>query len=265
MAVECLSPAAAVDSPEGPVLPPAAAVDSPEHPVLPPAAAVDFPERPVLPHAAAVDSPELPVVPPAAAVDSPERPVQPAPPAAIDLPVHPAAPTVTPSPRTTKKLALYDTFMRNIKGMKKSARCQLLTKITMVEEVKQVRGASLLDTVTIKKKKHQKIQLTEFLYVLHMQYNNAAGPEHRVGFSYFCGPVLPNNTNVCLCMRHQNISLRMKPLHGLGLPALPDMFICDVTIENFHAATGLPPVVTYLQWRCVDVPYGQGLSTVINL
>ena len=39
------------------------------------------------------------------------------------------------------------------------------------------------DTVTIKKKKHQKIQLTEFLYVLHTQYNEAACPEHRVGFS----------------------------------------------------------------------------------
>ena len=314
-----LPPPAAVDSPERPVLPPPAAVDSPERPVLPPPAAVDSPERPVLPPPAAVDSPERPVLPPPAAVDSPERPVLP-PPAAVDSPVRPAAPTVTPSPRTIKKLALYDTFMRNIKGMKKSARRQLLTQITTVEEVKQVRGASLLardleldrrsllsppakktkrqetydeagvlvlaflkkaehsitlpgkkDTVTIKKKKHQKIQLTEFLYVLHKQYNEAARPEHRVGFSYFCGvrranryvlPVQCNNTNVCLCMRHQNFALRMKPLHGLGLPALPDMFIRDVTVENFReAATGLPPVVTYLQWRRVEVPYGQGQST----
>ena len=115
-----------------------------ERPVPPPAAAVDSPERPVLPHAAAVDSPERPVLPHAAAVDSPERPVQPSAPAAVDSPVRPAALTVTPSPHTTKKLALYDTFMRSIKGMKKSACRQLLTKITTVEEVKQVRGASLL-------------------------------------------------------------------------------------------------------------------------
>ena len=62
------------------------------------------------------------------------------------------------------------------------------------------------DTVTIRKVKHQRVQLTEYLHILHKKYNSEF-PSEKVGFTYFSAvrrqhkyilPVKCNNTNVCL-------------------------------------------------------------------
>jgi hypothetical protein len=120
------------------------------------------------------------------------------------------------------------------------------------------------DTITLKGVKHQRIQLTEFLDILHKQYN-AEFPMQKVGLTFFSGVrrehryislVKCNNVNVCLCLRHQNFALMMQPLKGMGLPQLPDTFVkeCDADVIS-QKLSELPDVIFFQRWKNVDQKY----------
>lgn len=123
------------------------------------------------------------------------------------------------------------------------------------------------DTVTIKKVKHQKIQLTEFLDVLHQKFN-LEYPAEAVSMSFFASvrrsapyilPVSCRNTTVCLCEKHQNFALMLKPLRSINIPSMPDTLIREWTPAEVELRTSEMPdsqIVKYQQWRRIDVPYG---------
>ena len=119
------------------------------------------------------------------------------------------------------------------------------------------------DTVTIKKKKLQKYVLIEFLHVLHTKFNKEF-PEHAVSLDFFrkvrrqahyIKVVACNNTEVCLCMRHQNFTLKLRALRGLGLPLLPDSFVRLGDEEINEKLNNCPELVSYQHWKRKDVTF----------
>ena len=124
------------------------------------------------------------------------------------------------------------------------------------------------DTVTIKKKKHQKVILREFLHILHRLYN-AENPEKLVSIYFFCKvrreeryikPLKYMDTNQCLCVRHQNYVLKLRAVRISNLPVVPDTLIRNYTVETLREkleSAELPEQIVYKNWQWVDLPYGQ--------
>ena len=121
------------------------------------------------------------------------------------------------------------------------------------------------DTVTMSKVKHQKVILTEFTDTLHALFKEEY-PTLTCGRTTFndvrrrhkyIKTVKFNNTRVCLCLKHQNFTLRLRAV-GMWY-VLPDELVRNTTAEDFAAdlrAKDLPPTITVETWQRVDVPYG---------
>lgn len=228
---------------------------------------------------------------------------------------------ISPSASSTK-LALYHKFVDNLRSLPKTERKSILNKLTSEDQLKKVRGASVLahdlkmdrrhlvsgnpsrmtarqkfykiaeteiveflkrpensitlpgkkDVITIKKKKHQKIQLVEFLHILHQKYNEQF-PTKMVSFAYFAKvrqmhqyilPVACHNPKVCLCVKHQNFTLKLKCVRGLGLPQLPDGLVQNWRkdqVQETLEREEVPASFKYQIWKRVDVHYGDNQVT----
>ena len=133
------------------------------------------------------------------------------------------------------------------------------------------------DTVTVKKKNKQKGVLTQFTAPLHKAYNQQ-NPEQQCSISFFRSvrrqsrfiKPLDYGTNLlCLCLKHQNYTLKLRALASTGIPVVPDTLVKQMDLkalmEKLSAAAGtLPSVIKFQEWRKIPVPYGdpeEGKST----
>ena len=121
------------------------------------------------------------------------------------------------------------------------------------------------DTKTIKKKKHGKVVLCEFMHELHRQYLEEY-PDEPIGLTFFQNVrvdhpyiilVTECSKTVCLCVKHQNFSLLLK---AVGIRTLPDTVVRASTAAEF--AQSLTESVdrdniSGDQWENVDVKYGK--------
>ena len=118
--------------------------------------------------------------------------------------------------------------------------------------------------VAVEKVKYQKVILTEFTDVLHQMYNDEY-PDHQISLTFFnktrraqryIKVVHFNTTQVCLCIQHQNFTLRLR---ALGVTDQPDTVVRDYTADAFRTLLGrktLPATIKCQTWHRIDVAYG---------
>ena len=132
------------------------------------------------------------------------------------------------------------------------------------------------DTLTRFGVKHQLVYLNEYLYVLLGLYNDQ-NPGHSCQLTQFqmirrlnpwIRPVMCSSTAICLCVKHQNFTLRLR---AAGIKTLADrvvegnqLVLFNQTLEKNLAQT---QNVSCATWSNVKVPYGHiaDKKTVIKL
>ena len=118
------------------------------------------------------------------------------------------------------------------------------------------------DTVKVGGKKLQKYVLDDTVAITHKKYN-FANPDAPVSLSTFsrCRPknvllVSYAKRNVCLCKRHQNFALLLKPLKQVGFPQSLQA-VRDLSAEEVGEKIESLPYeqVRYDSWKTVSQPY----------
>ena len=63
----------------------------------------------------------------------------------------------------------------------------------------------------------------------------------------------------CLCLKHQNYTLKLRDLAGTGSPVVPDTLVKQMDLKALReklSAAKLPAMIKFQEWRKIPVPYG---------
>jgi hypothetical protein len=131
------------------------------------------------------------------------------------------------------------------------------------------------DAIKVGSTKEQKRVLNDYLNNLHMKFR--AESNYKISLASFCrlrpkhiSPVNFASRSICLCIKHQNFSFKLRTLKNLGLSNVtsPDSF-CDMYKDSKDKLEELlqtmpDAAIKYQQWKRVKMPNGKERMRIID-
>ncbi|KAK6184250.1 hypothetical protein SNE40_006756 [Patella caerulea] len=131
------------------------------------------------------------------------------------------------------------------------------------------------DAVKVGRNREQKRVLNDYLYNLHIKYR--AESNYTISLASFCR-LLPKHItlvnfasrSICLCVKHQNFSFKLRTLKNLGLSTVtsPDSFVeiyKDDKDKMEEMLQGIVDgIVKYQQWKRVKLPNGKERMRIVE-